>query len=52
MNIWPAPTPAALPGSKVIKAALVALFVMSMATLTIAASSLPVDTAVAAAELG
>jgi hypothetical protein len=37
-----------------IKVALVALFVMSMATLTIAASALPVDTAapVAVATLG
>jgi len=41
------------PVTKMIKLALIALFAMSMATLTIAASALPVDTAtVATASLG
>lgn len=42
MNRWPRGRIA--PGAKMLKLTLVALFVMSMATLTIAASALPVET--------
>ena len=52
MNRWP--VPASPLGAKMLKLTLVALFVMSMATLTIAASALPVETVPAAqlADLG
>ena len=43
MNRWPRGRTAL--GAQMLKFTLVALFVMSMATLTIAASALPVETA-------